>query len=349
MVKCIINCFTVLKCGLLFVSNIIKTLLLNHCYPSDTHTHSMLYEYTGRSIVQGGKWMKCYTHLSSLAFGSSSRLLGVGLYVSSQASKENRHTSKEVHLSPSALSLLTPFTDPAKSPSPGPPCRAPLFVSTATWTFPTENNFVAFCILSEWFLSARLDSAMTPCWIWLCVELDWSTETRIRSVGPRLFTGPVCFSDQVYRECSTMGSDVRDLNTLLPPVPTLPGGNSNCTLPVSSTPQWAPMLDFHTGSPYSSLAPHSFIKQEPTWGPTDPHEDPHCGLSAFTVHFSGQFTGTGACRYGAFGAPTPSQPPPSQPRMFSNSPYLSNCMDSQPSSRSQGEKLLMIEYKSTPP
>lgn len=139
-----------------------------------------------------------------------------------------------------------------------------------------------------------------------------------------------------------MGSDVRDLNTLLPPVPTLPGGNGNCTLPVSSTPQWAPMLDFHTGSPYSSLAPHSFIKQEPTWGTADPHEDPHCGLSAFTVHFSGQFTGTGACRYGAFGAPTSSQPPPSQPRMFSNSPYLSNCMDSQPSSRSQGEKLVII-------
>lgn len=139
-----------------------------------------------------------------------------------------------------------------------------------------------------------------------------------------------------------MGSDVRDLNTLLPPVPPLPGGNGNCALPVSSTPQWAPMLDFHTGAPYSSLAQHSFIKQEPSWGTADPHEDPHCGLSAFTVHFSGQFTGTGACRYGAFGAPTPSQPPPSQPRMFSNGPYLSNCMDSQPSSRNQGEKLLYM-------
>ncbi|XP_051978939.1 Wilms tumor protein homolog isoform X1 [Xyrauchen texanus] len=133
-----------------------------------------------------------------------------------------------------------------------------------------------------------------------------------------------------------MGSDVRDLNALLPPVPPLPGGNGNCTLPVSSTPQWAPVLDFHTGAPYSSLAQHSFIKQEPSWGTTDPHEDPHCGLSAFTLHFSGQFTGTGACRYGAFGAPTPSQPPPSQPRMFSNSPYLSSCMDSQPSTRNQG-------------
>uniref|UniRef100_A0A8K9V5R6 Wilms' tumor suppressor 1b variant n=1 Tax=Oncorhynchus mykiss TaxID=8022 RepID=A0A8K9V5R6_ONCMY len=134
-----------------------------------------------------------------------------------------------------------------------------------------------------------------------------------------------------------MGSDVRDLNALLPPVPALPGGNGNCTLPVSSAPQWGPVLDFHTGAPYSSLAPHSFIKQEPSWSSGDPQEDPHCGLSAFTLHFSGQFTGTGACRYGAFGAPPPpSQPPPSQPRMFSNAPYLTNCMDTQPSSRNQG-------------
>uniref|UniRef100_A0A673YMN0 WT1 transcription factor a n=1 Tax=Salmo trutta TaxID=8032 RepID=A0A673YMN0_SALTR len=124
-----------------------------------------------------------------------------------------------------------------------------------------------------------------------------------------------------------MGSDVRDLNALLPPVPALPGGNGNCTLPVSSAPQWGPVLDFHTGAPYSSLAPHSFIKQEPSWSSGDPQEDPHCGLSAFTLHFSGQFTGTGACRYG---------PPPSQPRMFSNAPYLTNCMDTQPSSRNQG-------------
>ncbi|XP_046705585.1 WT1 transcription factor a isoform X4 [Silurus meridionalis] len=133
-----------------------------------------------------------------------------------------------------------------------------------------------------------------------------------------------------------MGSDVRDLNTLLSPVPALPAGNGNCPLPVSSAPQWAPVLDFHTGAPYSSLGSHSFIKQEPAWGSTDPHEDPHCGLSAFTVHFSGQFTGTGACRYGAFGAPAPNQNPTSQSRMFSNSPYLSNCMDSQTGSRNQG-------------
>lgn len=138
-------------------------------------------------------------------------------------------------------------------------------------------------------------------------------------------------------EPATMGSDVRDLNTLLSPVPALPAGNGNCPLPVSSAPQWAPVLDFHTPAPYSSLGSHSFIKQEPTWGSTDPHEDPHCGLSAFTVHFSGQFTGTGACRYGAFGAPTPNQTPSSQSRMFSNSPYLSNCMDSQTGARNQGK------------
>ncbi|XP_008296209.1 WT1 transcription factor a [Stegastes partitus] len=156
-----------------------------------------------------------------------------------------------------------------------------------------------------------------------------------------------------------MGSDVRDLNSLLPPVPA--GPSPGCpALPVSSAPQWAPVLDFHTAaaaSPYSSLAaphtslgPHSFIKQEPSWGAAgDPHHhdpDPHCGLSAFTVHFSGQFTGTGACRYGAaFGAPAPSsQPPPAvapphhhQPpgRMFSNPPYLTNCMDTQQAARNQ--------------
>ncbi|KAM6973468.1 Wilms tumor protein homolog isoform 2-T2 [Aplochiton taeniatus] len=148
-----------------------------------------------------------------------------------------------------------------------------------------------------------------------------------------------------------MGSDVRDLTVLLPPVPALSsstGPSPGCpSLPVSTAPQWAPVLDFHSASPYSSLAPHShsslpshsFIKQEPSWGAPDPHEDPHCGLSAFTVHFSGQFTGTGACRYGAFGAPPP---PPNQhtasqqPRMFSNSPYLTNCMDTRPPSRNQG-------------
>ncbi|KAM8891720.1 WT1 transcription factor a isoform 2-T2 [Spinachia spinachia] len=159
-----------------------------------------------------------------------------------------------------------------------------------------------------------------------------------------------------------MGSDVRDLNSLLPPLPACP--SPGCpALPVSTAPQWAPVLDFHTAaSPYSSLAtphasltaphaslgPHSFIKQEPSWAAAgDPHHheaDPHCGLSAFTVHFSGQFTGTGACRYGAFGAPpAPSQAPSvatphhHQPpgRMFSNPPYLTNCMDTQQAARNQ--------------
>ncbi|XP_054475661.1 LOW QUALITY PROTEIN: WT1 transcription factor a [Anoplopoma fimbria] len=151
-----------------------------------------------------------------------------------------------------------------------------------------------------------------------------------------------------------MGSDVRDLNSLLPPLPA--GPSPGCpALPVSTAPQWGPVLDFHTAaSPYSSLAaphaslgPHSFIKQEPSWATGDPHHheaDPHCGLSAFTVHFSGQFTGTGACRYGAFGAPPPPSQPPSvtaphhhQPpsRMFSNPPYLTNCMDTQQAARNQ--------------
>ncbi|MGH0133239.1 UNVERIFIED_CONTAM: hypothetical protein FKN15_005616 [Acipenser sinensis] len=125
-----------------------------------------------------------------------------------------------------------------------------------------------------------------------------------------------------------MGSDVRDLNAMLPV--SLPAGNGSCTLPVSNAPQWAPVLDFHPGAPYSS-----FIKQEPNWNSTDPHDD-HCGLSAFTVHFSGQFSGTGACRYGSFGAPPPSQPPPNQARMFSNGPYLPNCMETQPATRNQG-------------
>ncbi|KAL2094006.1 hypothetical protein ACEWY4_011318 [Coilia grayii] len=149
---------------------------------------------------------------------------------------------------------------------------------------------------------------------------------------------------------AAMGSDMRDLNTLLPPpppppppVPALPASSgATCgPLPVSSAPQWAPMLDFHpAGGPYSSLPSHSFIKEEPSWSAAaDPHEDPYCGISAFTVHFSGQFTGTGACRYGAFGAPPPSSPAltqSTQPRMFGNSPYLSNCMDAQPASRNQG-------------
>ncbi|KAM3920219.1 Wilms tumor protein isoform 7-T7 [Leptodactylus fuscus] len=140
-----------------------------------------------------------------------------------------------------------------------------------------------------------------------------------------------------------MGSDVRDMNALLPPVSSL-SGNSSCNMPVSSSAQWAPVLDFPPGAPYSSLASHSFIKQEPSWNP-DLHEE-QC-LSAFTVHFSGQFTGTaaGACRYGAFSAPPPNQSSTGQPRMFTNAPYLSNCLENQQSIRNQGDQ----QYSVPPP
>ncbi|XP_074774006.1 Wilms tumor protein isoform X10 [Athene noctua] len=140
-----------------------------------------------------------------------------------------------------------------------------------------------------------------------------------------------------------MGSDVRDLNALLPSVPSLPG-NSNCAMPVSSAAQWAPVLDFPPGASYGSLGPHSFIKQEPSWNGSDPHEEQY--LSAFTVHFSGQFTGTaGACRYGPFGAPPPSQPPSGQARMFPNGPYLPNCLEGQQAIRNQGDQ----QYSVPPP
>uniref|UniRef100_A0A673MR01 Wilms tumor protein homolog n=1 Tax=Sinocyclocheilus rhinocerous TaxID=307959 RepID=A0A673MR01_9TELE len=124
------------------------------------------------------------------------------------------------------------------------------------------------------------------------------------------------------KTCGLMGSDVRDLSALLPAVP-----NANCSLPVGGAPQWGPMLDFHPASPYGSLPSHSFIKQEPGWGPADPHEDPHCGLGAFTVHFSGQLMGM----HGAF-----ADSPSSQSRMFSSGPYLPGCMDSPPAPRTQG-------------
>ncbi|KAL4683254.1 hypothetical protein H8957_006093 [Semnopithecus entellus] len=122
--------------------------------------------------------------------------------------------------------------------------------------------------------------------------------------------------------------------------------------PVSGAAQWAPVLDFAPpgASAYGSLGgpapppappppppppPHSFIKQEPSWGGAEPHEE-QC-LSAFTVHFSGQFTGTaGACRYGPFGPPPPSQASTGQARMFPNAPYLPSCLESQPAIRNQG-------------
>ncbi|KAJ8796005.1 hypothetical protein J1605_002767 [Eschrichtius robustus] len=153
-------------------------------------------------------------------------------------------------------------------------------------------------------------------------------------------------------EPQQMGSDVRDLNALLPAVPSL-GGGGGCALPVSGGAQWAPVLDFAPpgASAYGSLGgpapppapppppppppPHSFIKQEPSWGGAEPHEE-QC-LSAFTVHFSGQFTGTaGACRYGPFGPPPPSQASSGQARMFPNAPYLPSCLESQPAIRNQG-------------
>ncbi|ELW72344.1 Coiled-coil domain-containing protein 73 [Tupaia chinensis] len=49
------------------------------------------------------------------------------------------------------------------------------------------------------------------------------------------------------------------------------------------------------------------------------------------------FTGTaGACRYGPFGPPPPSQASSGQARMFPNAPYLPSCLESQPAIRNQG-------------
>ncbi|XP_010874617.1 WT1 transcription factor b isoform X1 [Esox lucius] len=130
----------------------------------------------------------------------------------------------------------------------------------------------------------------------------------------------------------SMGSDVRDLSSLLPPVSSVAGGSGGCGLPVGGAPQWSPYLDLHPGSPYGSLTSHhSLIKQEPGWGPTDPLEDPHCGRGAFTVHISGQFTGTGPCRVGTFG-----EPATSQSRVFPNGAYLPGCVDSSAGHRNQG-------------
>ncbi|XP_049575060.1 WT1 transcription factor b isoform X1 [Syngnathus scovelli] len=125
----------------------------------------------------------------------------------------------------------------------------------------------------------------------------------------------------------SMGSDVRDLTLLSPSpqVPSLGGAGGGCG-------QWTPLLDLHPGSPYNSLSSHhSFIKQEPSWGVADPIEDPHCGLGAFTLHFSGQFTGSGPCRVGTFG-----EPAAGQPRVFPNGTYLPGCVDSPPAPRNQG-------------
>ncbi|KAM9410213.1 WT1 transcription factor b [Pholidichthys leucotaenia] len=122
----------------------------------------------------------------------------------------------------------------------------------------------------------------------------------------------------------TVGSDIRDLTLLpsAPPVPSLPGAGGGCGMSVGGG-QWTQLLDLHPGTPYGSLpSHHSLIKQEPGWGTPDPLEDPHCGLGAFTVHFSGQFTGW--------------EPPASQPRMFPNGAYLPSYMDNPPTPRNQG-------------
>ncbi|XP_051953307.1 Wilms tumor protein homolog isoform X2 [Xyrauchen texanus] len=147
--------------------------------------------------------------------------------------------------------------------------------------------------------------------------------------------------------CGLMGSDIRDLSTPLPAVPTLPGGTTNSSLPVSGAPQWGPILDFHPGSPYGSSPSQSFVKQEPGWGGTDPYEDPHCGSGAFTVHFSGQFTGPGGYRHGAI-----TDSPSSQSRMFSGGPYLPGRMESPPAPHNQGYGMVALDgapsYSHTP-
>ncbi|MEQ2180815.1 hypothetical protein GOODEAATRI_005219 [Goodea atripinnis] len=125
----------------------------------------------------------------------------------------------------------------------------------------------------------------------------------------------------------SLGSDVCDLTLLppAPPVPSLPGAVGGG--------QWTQLLDLHPGSPYTSLnSHHSLIKQEPGWGSCDLTEDPHCGLGAFTVHFSGQFTGSGPCQVGTFGETAASQ------RMFSTGAYLPGCVDSPPLTRNQGKE-----------
>ncbi|KAL2088575.1 hypothetical protein ACEWY4_015474 [Coilia grayii] len=139
-----------------------------------------------------------------------------------------------------------------------------------------------------------------------------------------------------------MGSDVRDLTALLPAVPTLPGGGGGCSLPVAGAPQLSPMLDFYPSSPYSSLPSHSLIKQEPGWGPTDLHDDSHCGLGAFTVHFSGQLTGTGGYRHGAF-----TETNSNQTRMFPTGSYLPGCVDSPPAPKNQGYSTMALDGSPT--
>ncbi|KAK1887387.1 Wilms tumor protein like A [Dissostichus eleginoides] len=127
-----------------------------------------------------------------------------------------------------------------------------------------------------------------------------------------------------------MGSDVRDLTSMLPP---LSGGPSpGCpALPVSTAPQWAPVLDFHpAASPYSSLAaPHT-----PPWGRTpsssrnqagEPPPTPTCTRRTLTAASApSPCTSPGSSR-----APGPAAGCSATP------PYLTNCMDTQQAARSQ--------------
>ncbi|KAM8876848.1 WT1 transcription factor b isoform 1-T1 [Synchiropus picturatus] len=141
--------------------------------------------------------------------------------------------------------------------------------------------------------------------------------------------------------CGTMamGSEVRDLALLTgPPLPSLTGVSGGCGMSMGSG-QWTQLLDLHSGSTYNSLpSHHSIIKQEPGWAGGEVVEDPHCGLGAFTVHFSGQLTGSGPCRVGAFGESTANQP-----RVFPNGPYLSGCVESPPVGRNQGYGAMSLE------
>lgn len=158
---------------------------------------------------------------------------------------------------------------------------------------------------------------------------------------------PKLSSPMLTEPCAamTMGTDVRDLTLLspAPPVPSIPGAGGGCGMSVGGG-QWTQLLDLHPGSPYSSLSSHhSLIKQEPGWGTTDPIDDPHCGLGAFTVHFSGQFTGSGPCRVGAFGESTAGQP-----RMYPNGACLPSCMDSPPAPRNQGKHVQRQSHYTSP-
>lgn len=127
--------------------------------------------------------------------------------------------------------------------------------------------------------------------------------------------------------CPSLGplsSEVRELTLLspTPPVSTLPGTGVSG----GAGGPWTQFLDLHAAPPYSCLpSHHSLIKQEPGWPSTDSLDD--CGLGAFTVHFSGQFTGSGK----AFG-----ESATSQARMFSNGTYLPTCADNLPASKNQG-------------